>query len=82
MITKTEITDAVSFLLQSAIDRDSSQGVFVYTKVLELVDATSDESSLRDVLGKLNRSLAGIEAHGDFTDKEFERVLFLRNGEN
>lgn len=61
MITKTEITDAVSFLLQSAIDRDSSQGVVVYTKVLELVDATSDESSLRDVLGKLNRSFAGIE---------------------
>lgn len=82
MITKTEITDAVSFLLQSATDRDSSQGVVVYTKVLELVDATSDESSLRGVLGKLNRSLAGIEAHGDFTNKEFERVLFLRNGEN
>jgi hypothetical protein len=50
-------------------------------KILELIDNSQDEKTMRDVLGKLNRSLVGIEAHGDFTDEEFEKVLLLRNGE-
>jgi hypothetical protein len=80
-MTKLEIHNAVSFLLQSARDRGTTQGVLVYTKILEMIDNSQDEKTMREVLGKLNRSLVGIEAHGDFTDEEFEKVLLLRNGE-
>lgn len=80
MITKTEIREAVSFLLESARNRDTSQGVLVYTNILEMIDAAHDDKAVCELLGKLNRSLAGIEAHGDFTNEEYERVLLLRMG--
>jgi hypothetical protein len=81
MITKSEIYQAVSYLLESAKNRDTSQGVLVYTKFLDMIDAAQDDKAVRELLVRLNRSLAGIEAHGDFTDEEFKRVLFLRKGE-
>ncbi len=78
MSTKQEIYDAVSFLLESAIDRNTSQGVLVYTKIIEQLDNSKNEKEVQEILGRLNRSLAGIEAHGWFTDEEFKRVLLLR----
>lgn len=81
MITKSEICEAVLFLLESAKNRDTSQGILVYTGFLDEIDAAQDDQAVRELLVKLNRSLAGIEAHGYFTDDEFKRVLFLRKGE-
>jgi hypothetical protein len=81
MIPKSEIHQAVTFLLNSARNRDTSQGVLVYTKILEMLDAASDEQAVVELLGKLNRSLEGMEAHGHFTEQEFERVILLRNAE-
>ncbi len=78
MSTQQEIYDAVSFLLESAKDRNTSQGVLVYTKILELLDNSRNGKEVQEILGKLNRSLAGIEAHGWFTDEELKRVLLLR----
>ncbi|QDT82776.1 hypothetical protein [Gimesia chilikensis] len=75
MSTQQEIYDAVSFLLESAKDRNTSQGVLVYTKILELLDNSRNEKEVQEILGKLNRSLAGIEAHGWFTDEELKKSL-------
>ena len=50
MITKTEICDAVTFLLRSATDRETSQGIVVYTKVLEMFDDAQDEEVLLELL--------------------------------
>lgn len=79
MTSKNEILEAVSFLLQSANERNTSQGVLVYTKIIEMLGDAKDGQEVAEILGKLNRSLSGMEAHGDFTDDECERVLFLRN---
>ena len=79
MITRSEMRDAVEFLLDSAKIRDTSQGVVVYVKILQMLDSAQDEEALIELLGKLNRSLQGMEAHGYFTEQEFERVLLLRN---
>ncbi len=78
MIDKNDILEAVSFLLRSANERGTSQGLVVYTKIVEMLNDAKDNDTVEEILGKLNRALAGIEAHGDFTDKEFEKVLFLR----
>ena len=78
MTSTSEIREAVSFLLESARHRDTSQGILVYTRLLERIDAVQDDKAVRELLGELNRSLAGMEAHGDFTDEEFKRVLLLR----
>ena len=76
---KPKIVSAVQSLLSSAQDRDTDQGVFVYNKALELLAHASTDDEVRSILGKLNRSLAGIEAHGYFTDDEFRIIQNLRS---
>ena len=78
---KSKIVSAVQSLLSSAQDRGTDQGVLVYTSVLDLLDRATVDAEIRDILGKLNRSLTGIEAHGHFTDEEFCVVQFLRSSD-
>ena len=78
MIDSTEINTCVRELLSSAKRRDTTQGVIVYEKVLELLQACEGEDAVKETLSKLNRALAGMEAHGDFTDAEYVLVKKLR----
>ncbi|QDU49584.1 hypothetical protein [Gimesia panareensis] len=81
MLTRHEICEAVSFLLESAEDRGTAQGILVYTTFLEMIESARDGTAVQELLGKLNHNLAGIEAHGDFTPEEYKQVLFLRSGD-
>ena len=80
-MNKTKIVDAVQSLLSSSRDRETSQGILVYENVLKMLDIATSEAEVQDTLGKLNRSLAGIEAHGDLTNDEYELVRLLRTYE-
>lgn len=77
MISKSEIREAVSFLLDSARNRDTSQGVATYSVFLENLSTSENEETWVELLMTLNRSLQGIVAHGYLTDTEYERVLLL-----
>ncbi|QDV17170.1 hypothetical protein Pan153_18050 [Gimesia panareensis] len=81
MMTRQEICEAVSFLLESAEDRGTTQGILVYSTFLEKIESARDGEAVQELLGKLNHALAGIEAHGDFTPEEYKQVLFLRSGD-
>jgi hypothetical protein len=79
MIDAKEAIDRVNFLLLSAKNRSTEQGILVYEKIPEMLGMAHDDAKVREVLTLLNRSLAVIEAHGDFTEDEFRTVLKIRS---
>ena len=68
----------IQSLLNSALSRDTEQGVVVFRKTLELLGEASSEAETLSVLANLNRALLGIEAHGYLTWQEFAWVKELR----
>lgn len=79
---KSKIEALTRKLLESALSRDTEQGVFVYREALKSLDESrSDEEEIL-VLKYINKSLAGIEAHGFLTPKEYFWVKELRELEN
>ncbi len=65
-------------LLDSALSRDTKQGLIVFRKALELFDEACSEAETMGVLAKLNKALIGIETHGHLTSEEFGWVKELR----
>lgn len=82
MAIKSEILILVNKLLKSAKSRGTEQGVIVYQLIIEELAGETSSDKVVDSLKSLNRSLAGIEAHGHYTDSEFELVQELRSIEN
>lgn len=78
MSKREEIRNIVSELLRLAEARKTAQGVLVYKHTLDELLRAADDPSVDKILEKLNRALAGIEAHGYFTDAEFAQVKRLR----
>ena len=75
---KKLIEEAVVALLESAANRETKQGVLVYTKILEMLASAKSAGEVEEIRNKLNQTLVGIEAHGHLTKEEFEIVRNLR----
>lgn len=82
MAMKSRILELVNRLLESAKSRNTSQGVVVYQYIFEELASENSTERIFEILKDLNGSLAGIEAHGYFTDREFELVQELRSIED
>jgi hypothetical protein len=78
MEQKAMIKEEVTFLLNSAIKRDTEQGKQFCIKILELLPTIETKAELLVLLRKINRTFVGIEAHGFLTQQEFEAVKRLR----
>ena len=77
-MNKSDIVKAVNSLLNSALKRDTAQGVLVYEFTLDRLLSANSGEQLQKILVELNKALTGIEAHGYFTDEEFNIVKSLR----
>lgn len=75
------IAQAVRDLLASAKNRNTDQGVVVYTNILKMLEEAETPGQVNEIREELNRALTGIEAHGDLTDSEFAIVRRLRGEE-
>lgn len=76
---KERISKLTRSLLESALSRETEQGIVVFRGVLGLLNDAATEAETRSVLAKLNEALAGIEAHGYLTSEEFCWVKELRD---
>jgi len=79
MTDKNALLISVQRLLQLAKARNTNQGVKVYKETLRKIEETSSQREVDDLSGKLKRALSGIEAHGYFTNEEFELVKEIRS---
>ena len=68
----------VNSLLNSAISRNTKQGVLVYEKILDELEDDLSDKNLTQCLLTLIKALNGIEAHGYFTREEFDIVKSIR----
>lgn len=78
MIDKNTLLAHVARLLELAKARDTNQGVNVYEGALKKVGETSSQDEVEKFSEKFKPTLAGIEAHGHFTNEEFEVVKAIR----
>lgn len=76
---KKRISKLTRSLLDSALSRETEQGLVVFRKALELLDEAGSEAETLSVLAKLNKALVGIEVHGYLTSEEFAWVKELRD---
>ena len=76
---KERMSKLTRSLLDSALSRETEQGLIVFRKALELLDEARSEVETLSVLAKLNKALVGIEAHGYLTSEEFGWVKELRD---
>ena len=76
---KERVIKLTKCLLDSALSRNTEQGLLVLRKALELLDETGAETDTKSVLAKLNKALVGIEAHGNLTTEEYRWVKELRD---
>ena len=78
MIDKNLLLAHVTRLLELAKARDTNQGVIVYEGALKKIREASSQSEIENFAEKLKHALTGIEAHGYFTNEEFEVVKAIR----
>ncbi|HAS6934888.1 hypothetical protein ABMX64_20305 [Vibrio vulnificus] len=78
MIDKNLLLDHVARLLELAKARDTNQGVKVYEGALKKIREASSQNEVENFAEKLKLALTGIEAHGYFTNEEFEVVKAIR----
>lgn len=78
MIDKNALLTHVARLLEMARARDASQGVKVYEGVIKKIEDASSQDEVENLAEKLKHALTGIEAHGHFTNEEFDVVKKIR----
>ncbi|WP_145959461.1 hypothetical protein [Vibrio penaeicida] len=66
-------------LRNSAINRNTQQGVKVFDWALDSLSKTISVDEFNKILEKVKKALSGIEAHWKFTVKESELVDSIRN---
>lgn len=75
---KSKITSAILALQDSAETKNLDQGKQLYAWFLSAFATAHTSEEVRELLQKLNGTLASIEAHGHFTGEEYTVVLNLR----
>ena len=78
MNSKSLVRADILVLLNSAIQRDTSQGRLVCSTSLQRLGLAESETDILRVLEDLNHAFAGIEAHGSLSTDEFKAVVRLR----
>ncbi|WP_038177842.1 hypothetical protein [Vibrio rhizosphaerae] len=66
-------------LNELTVSRNSPQGVKVYEYTLDKIGEIKSTDEFNELLDKILKTLSGIEAHGFFTDEEYEHVTKIRN---
>ena len=79
MKEKEICVNELKLLVKHAKKRNTAQGVLVYESFLKETQILSNKEQLKEFLNKLKKALAGIEAHGHFTEEEFECVNKIRS---
>jgi hypothetical protein len=74
MVEDSPMSDALILKLQVLIEyaraRKTEQGVTVYEMAIEQLNTALDQAARLEILGRLKRTLQGIDAHGYFTSEE------------
>ncbi|CCN73219.1 hypothetical protein [Vibrio nigripulchritudo] len=78
MLKQKEFEKNLQQLKNSAINRNTQQGIKVYDWALDSLSKASSEDEFNNILKKVKNALGGIEAHGEFTDEEFQAVTSIR----
>lgn len=78
MIDKNMLVANLARLLELAQARGTSQGVKIYEGALKKIGEAPSQDEVEILAGKVKHALSGIEAHGDFTNEEFEVVKAIR----
>jgi hypothetical protein len=78
MADKIELLGKVKKLLELASNRNTSQGLKIYEGALKKIGDASTQNEIDDLVKKLDHALSGIEAHGHFTNEEYEVVKEIR----
>lgn len=66
-------------LVRYALNRSDKQGLVVYEAVLEKLQCCDHDEDFVEILKSLERALLGIEAHGYFSNEEYQVVEKIRN---
>lgn len=78
MINKNALLTYVTQLLELARARNTAQGINVYEGAIKKIEEASSQEDIEKIFDKIKQALAGIEAHGHFTNEEFEMVKEIR----
>ncbi len=78
MIDKNTLSAHAARLLELAKVRSTNQGIKVYEGALKKIDEASSQNEVEVFFEKFKHALAGIEAHGYFTNEEFEVANTIR----
>ena len=78
MSYKNSLVHNVGTLLEMARARDTNQGVELYEWTLKRIEEASSQGEIEILADGLRDALAGIEAHGHFTNDEFDVVELIR----
>lgn len=70
--------ELVEQLRDQVNERDASQGLQVYEEILKKGYSIDSEIEFLNLYKKFLRALAGMEAHGYFTDQEYELIEKIR----
>jgi len=75
---KERLENWIRLLLDSALARETQQGVQIYRHLLQSLQEATSESQIHAVHASLLEALAGMEAHGHFTNEEHSIVREIR----
>jgi hypothetical protein len=76
MSIKREIIDNLQFLISSAKERDSEQGIKTFTSYInKLAESNNDNKICKE----LYHELSGMQRFADFNSKEWEAVQAIFN---
>jgi hypothetical protein len=78
MIDKQKLINLTQQLIDSAKQRNTQQGMKTYEAVIQQASSSINEKELVELFELYKRNLSGIEAHGNFTHKEFEIAQGIR----
>lgn len=81
MLKIKELEHNLEKLNELAVSRNSPQGIKVYEYALDKIREIKTADEFNELLDKILKTLSGIEAHGFFTDEEYEHVTKIRNME-
>ncbi|KUI98257.1 hypothetical protein [Vibrio sp. MEBiC08052] len=79
MLKIKELEYNLDKLNELAASRNSKQGVKVYEGALDKLRKVKSTDEFNELLDKVLKALSGIEAHGFFTDEEYECVTNIRS---
>jgi hypothetical protein len=69
-VDTAQLESLVLSLIEFSEMRSDNQGLVVYRNILTRIDQCGDGNELSGVIELLKKALAGMEAHGYFSDKE------------